>query len=110
MEAITQVTHLPALDDIGLLVDPGDWNELVAEELARLVGIKKLSDEHWLVIYALRDYYAKFGVAPSMNNICHSNHKDGLWIHNLFITCLNAWSISGLPDPGEEAKSYLSSM
>lgn len=110
MEASIEMTRLPPLDENGLLFDSNDWNESVAEELARLVGISKLSDDHWLVIYSLRDYYARFGVAPSMNNVCHANHKDGLWVHNLFTTCLNAWCVSGLPDPGEEAKSYLSGM
>lgn len=110
MEASNEMTRLPPLDENGLLFYPDDWNESVAEELARLVGIKKLSEDHWLVIYALRDYYAKFGVAPSMHNVCHSNDKNELWVHNLFATCLNAWCVSGLPNPGEEAKSYLSGM
>jgi len=28
--------------------------------------------------------------------------------HMLFPSCLAAWRIAGLPDPGEEAKAYLS--
>ena len=110
MEASIQIPQLPPLDEDGLLVNPEDWNESVAEDLAHLYEIKVLSSDHWLVIYALRDYYAKFGVAPSMNNVCHTYKKDGLWVHNLFATCLNAWRVAGLPNPGEEAKSYLSDM
>jgi len=27
-----------------------------------------------------------------------------------FTTCLGAWRVAGLPNPGEEAKSYLNDM
>jgi TusE/DsrC/DsvC family sulfur relay protein len=37
------------LDEEGYLVDPADWNEQVAEALAREERII-LSDEHWAVI------------------------------------------------------------
>ena len=110
METSIQIPQLPPLDEDGLLVDPDDWNESVAKELAHLLDINELSPDHLLVIYALRDYYAKFGVAPSMNNVCHTYKKDALWVHNLFATCLNAWRVAGLPNPGEEAKTYLSDM
>lgn len=110
MEATILVPPLPSLDDDGLLRNPEHWNEFVAEELAHSLGIDKLSEDHWLVIYALRNYYFKFGVAPSMNNVCHSHHKNDLWVHDLFETCLNAWRVAGLPNPGEEAKSYLNNM
>lgn len=110
MEASIKIPELPSLDEDGLLLNPDHWNESVAEELAHSLDIKELSPDHWLVIYALRNYYFKFGVAPSMNNVCHTHKKDGLWVHNLFATCLNAWRVAGLPNPGEEAKSYLSDM
>jgi len=110
MDRAIQTPHLPALDENGLLLDPFQWDETIAEELAHMVGIEILSQDHWLIIYALRDYFKKFGVAPSMNNVCRTYQKDKLWVHNLFATCLNAWRVAGLPDPGEEAKSYLSDM
>ncbi|MEJ2141059.1 MAG: TusE/DsrC/DsvC family sulfur relay protein [Gammaproteobacteria bacterium] len=110
METAIHTVPLPAQDDNGLLLDPGKWNETVAEGLAHTLDIDELSDDHWLIIYALRDYFKKFGVAPAMNNVCRSYHKDKLWVHNLFGSCLNAWCVAGLPDPGEEAKSYLSDM
>lgn len=110
MKAAIQIIALPELDENGLMREPELWDENVAEELARMVGIDELSQDHWLIIYALRDYYKKFGVAPAMNNVCHTYKKDGVWVHNLFSTCLNAWRVAGLPDPGEEAKSYLSDM
>ena len=107
MYAVSEVLRLPAMDEDGLLCNSSDWDETVAVELARLVGIDSLGEEHWEVIFALRDYYHKFGVAPAMVNICHALDQDKNWVHRLFATCLNAWIVAGLPNPGEEAKTYL---
>jgi len=107
MHATSEVTRLPAMDEDGLLCDPSDWNEAIAVELAQVVGIHQLGEEHWAVIFALRDYYKRFAVAPAMVSICHSLNRDGNWIHHLFSSCLNAWIVAGLPNPGEEAKTYL---
>lgn len=100
----------PKLDENGLLVNPDDWNENLALIMAREIGIDQLTADHWKVIHALRKHYDKFGVAPAMHNICRSNGQKSDWVHNLFKTCLDAWRVAGLPDPGEEAKSYLSDM
>ena len=43
-------------DDEGYLVDPADWNESVAEELARREGVA-LSALHWDVLHFMRRYY-----------------------------------------------------
>lgn len=101
---------LPEVDESGLLIDSGAWNESVARELAASDGITELTEDHWKIIRALREHYAKFGVAPAMHQICRAQGHDWQWAHELFHTCLGAWRIAGLPDPGEEAKSYLSDM
>jgi TusE/DsrC/DsvC family sulfur relay protein len=95
-------------DDDGLLVDARSWNEALAQQIADRYDIGALTDEHWEVIRSLREHYAKFGAAPAMIRICQTHNRDRHWVHNLFHTCLNAWRVAGLPNPGEEAKSYLS--
>lgn len=50
-------------DDQGYLVDPADWNEEVAAELARQEGIV-LSDEHWAVIRFVRAYFEDHHIVP----------------------------------------------
>jgi tRNA 2-thiouridine synthesizing protein E len=45
-----------------------------------------------------------------MSAVCHRLGKEKFWVHDLFQSCLNAWRVAGLPNPGEEAKSYLSDM
>jgi TusE/DsrC/DsvC family sulfur relay protein len=109
MTAVSYSIQMPELDDDGLIVDPALWNEEVAEEIADQLNIR-LGAEHWVAIYSLRNYYTRFGVAPAMSNICRENAKDKHWIHNIFGSCLNAWRVAGLSNPGEEAKTYLNDM
>jgi len=50
--------HSAALDGEGYVVDPDDWDEALAVQLAQAQGIE-LQDDHWLVIRFMRDYYAE---------------------------------------------------
>lgn len=49
--------------DEGYLVDPMDWSEEWAAELARREGIT-LTDDHWAVIKFVRKYYEDRHVIP----------------------------------------------
>lgn len=98
------------LDEYGLLKDPSLWSKEVAMVIANDLGVSPLGSHHWKVIHSLRQHFSRFGAAPAMHNICHSAHKSDIWIHDLFLNCLNAWRVAGLPDPGEEAKAYLNDM
>ncbi|WP_126452950.1 TusE/DsrC/DsvC family sulfur relay protein [Sulfuriflexus mobilis] len=110
MQTPSDIRPVPTLDEYGLLRNPDTWDESVAWGIAAQLGIHALTDSHWKVIYALREHYAEFGVAPPMKNICRAEGKPWSWVHELFDSCLNAWRVAGLPNPGEEAKSYLSDM
>jgi len=101
---------LPEFDENGLLVDPQQWDEALAQLLAEEKGLRVLNQAHWKIIYALRNYYAEYKVPPAMSRICRKEGMDINCVHELFCTCLNAWQVAGLPNPGEEAKSYLSAM
>lgn len=109
MKSVSEISHLPEVDEDGLLVDSSQWNEEVAEDMAEQLNIQ-LGAEHWVAIYALRNYYTRFGVAPAMANICRESGRQKDWIHNLFESCLNAWRVAGLSNPGEEAKAYMNDM
>jgi TusE/DsrC/DsvC family sulfur relay protein len=52
-----------AIDDEGYLVDPGEWSESVAEELARRENLK-LDRLHWQVIEFMRGYLEQRQIAP----------------------------------------------
>ena len=45
------------VDAEGFLTDPAQWDEELAEEIAREAGIAELTDRHWLVIGFMRDRY-----------------------------------------------------
>ena len=98
------------LDDDGLITDFSFWTEELARELAREEGIGDLGETHWAVIRELRNEYERMAAISSMRNVCHQAGIDRRAINDLFGYCLVAWRVAGLPNPGEEAKSYLSGM
>ena len=98
------------LDEDGLLKDFSAWNESLAEALARDSGLAALTETHWKVIRAMRQNFAKSGSAPTMHRVCRDAGVERREVNELFGYCLVAWRVSGLPNPGEEAKSYLSGM
>lgn len=54
-----------ALDPEGYLVHLDDWSPAVAEALAAEEA-RTLTDEHWQIIDVLRDFYARYEMAPAM--------------------------------------------
>lgn len=65
---MTSSGDMPALDEEGYLVEPGDWNEAIAEELARRLDIE-LGDDHWDVIRFMRSMYEEHQVAPDARHV-----------------------------------------
>ena len=57
-----------AFDDEGYLIDPAQWNEQVAEALARQERII-LCAEHWAVIRFMREYYEQHQIAPDARHV-----------------------------------------
>jgi dissimilatory sulfite reductase related protein len=97
-------------DEYGLVREFSSWTEPLAETMAQEAGIAPLTEMHWKIIQAMRAHYAKRGTAPVMHRLCHDIGIDRHYVNDLFGYCLVAWRIAGLPNPGEEAKSYLSGM
>lgn len=59
---------LPELDAEGYLVEPSDWNESIALELARHAGIE-LSEDHWDVLRFMRSYYDDRQIAADARHV-----------------------------------------
>lgn len=59
---------MPERDAEGYLVEPGTWNEEVAEALAGELGIA-LGSDHWDVIRHMRALYEEHQVAPDARHI-----------------------------------------
>ena len=56
------------VDGEGYLIDPADWNEQAAKELARQERIV-LSEEHWTVLRFMREYYEQHHIAPDARHV-----------------------------------------
>jgi len=96
-----------AFDDDGFLGEPDAWTPELAVTLAREAGIEALTAKHWEVIRFVRDRFHSIGALPVMRLVCRSAGLDPASAHHLFPSCRSLWRIAGLPNPGEEAKSYM---
>jgi TusE/DsrC/DsvC family sulfur relay protein len=94
-------------DDDGFLADAANWTPGLAEQLARKAGINRLSPKHWEVIDIVRERYFSIGALPVMRLVCRAAGLDPSQAHQLFESCRSLWLVAGLPNPGEEAKSYM---
>ena len=56
------------VDDEGYVINPADWDEQVAEALARQENIV-LSEAHWAVIRFMREYYEQHHIAPDARHV-----------------------------------------
>jgi len=96
------------LSSEGFLADPHDWSEDIAMILAQRDGLPELSRDHWLIIRALREHFQRFGTAPpAFSHLCNKYHLGRHCVERLFHSEREAWRVAGLPDPGEEAKTYM---
>jgi TusE/DsrC/DsvC family sulfur relay protein len=59
---------MPALDEEGYLVDPADWNEAIAADMARKEGVA-LTEAHWVVLRYMRQYYDEHHIAPDARHV-----------------------------------------
>ncbi|OGS91106.1 MAG: sulfite reductase subunit gamma [Gallionellales bacterium GWA2_60_18] len=59
---------LPTQDAEGYLVEPGEWNESVALELAKRMGLS-LEEDHWDVIRFMRAYYDDRQIAVDARHV-----------------------------------------
>lgn len=89
------------LDDEGFVVNPDEWDEGVAKALASTDGISQLTEDHWKIIGFLRDYYAKYGMAPMIRRLCKETGYPLQSVYELFPKgpVLGACRIAGLPKP-----------
>lgn len=89
------------LSEEGFMVHPDQWSEDVARAFAELEHIPVLTDEHWKVIYYLRDYYQRFRIAPMVRKLCKDTGVPHKEIERLFpagpAKC--ACKLAGLPKP-----------
>lgn len=96
-----------ATDAQGYLVNPEDWNEMLAVEIAQLEGIT-LGKAHWQVIYFVRAFYLEFNTTPTIRMLVKAMIRkygeqkgNSRYLFNLFPKgpAKQATKIAGLPKP-----------
>jgi tRNA 2-thiouridine synthesizing protein E len=89
------------IDEDGFIQDPEQWDEAVAADLAKTEGVDNLTDEHWVLINYLRNYYLKFGIAPMIRKVCKETKFDLKKIYELFPSgpAKGGCKVAGLPKP-----------
>ena len=98
----------PAIfDPDGFLLDPSMWSESLADRVAQSDGLGELSELQIGLLLALRREYAKHGSVTALSHVCHLTGQSADCMQHLFPSPREAWRIAGLPNPGEEAKSYM---
>ena len=89
------------LDAEGFLTDPQQWNERVAEDVARQHGIPELTERHWLVVSFMRERYLATGTAPSIRSLGKESGVPIKELYQLFPKgpAKLAAKIGGIPKP-----------
>lgn len=101
------IVSTASFDVDGFLAEADIWTADLAQELARQAGIAELTAKHWEIIAIVRNGYFSIGALPVMRLVCRAAGLERNQAHQLFSSCTDLWRIAGLPNPGEEAKSYM---
>ena len=89
------------VDADGNLVNLADWNEEIANEIAKIEGVEILTERHWAVINYMRKVYSETGDAPSIRKLTKESGVETKELYSLFPKgpAKKAARIAGLPKP-----------
>ena len=103
-------SHLanPLFDQDGFMVESKEWSRETASQIAKEEGLYPLTMNHWRTIGYVRKRFLQFEQPPLLRRMCRDTGLDRFEVKALFGSCRTMWRIAGLPNPGDEAKSYMS--
>ena len=89
------------LNDEGFLVDPSQWTDEMAVELARREGINPLTERHWQIIRFMREQYETTGTGPTVRVLGKTSGVSIKELYQLFPKgpAKVAAKIAGIPKP-----------
>jgi tRNA 2-thiouridine synthesizing protein E len=102
MPAIKEARLTSMLDDEGYIIDFEDWDEDVANAMARREGIESLERDRIDILHFMRDYYRKFNSFPILDAVCKNVSQPKNCAYEQFPDPIRAWKIAGLPRPTTE--------
>ena len=80
---MSEAVQFPPVDSEGYLIEPLDWNDEIAKELAKQENIE-LTEAHWDALRFMREYYAEHQVAVDVRHVIkHLGTKYGPDSRNL---------------------------
>jgi tRNA 2-thiouridine synthesizing protein E len=85
----------------GFMLNPDQWNEEIAVEIAREVGIDPLTEDHWKIIRVAREDHSARGETPGLRRIGKLTGVTPKVMYQLFPKGPGVLlaQISGLPRP-----------
>ena len=85
----------------GFLVDPSQWTEELAVEIAHENGIAELTDRHWQVVKFMRNTYLETGTAPTIRTLGKTSGVPIKELYQLFPKgpAKLAAKVGGIPKP-----------
>ncbi len=91
----------PDTDAEGFLLDPQQWDERLAADIAGANGITALTARHWLVVRFMRETYLRTGTAPSIRALGKESGVPVKELYELFPKgpAKLAAKIGGIPKP-----------
>jgi dissimilatory sulfite reductase related protein len=99
---MTLIADAPVdVDAEGFLTDVEQWNDVIAEAIARENGIPELTDRHWLVVRFMRERYLATGTAPTIRSLGKESGVPIKELYELFPKgpAKLAAKIGGIPKP-----------
>lgn len=85
----------------GFMLDPSQWNEEIAVEIAREVGIDPLDEVHWRLIRIAREDHTARGETPGLRRLTKLTGISTREIYEVFPLAPGVLlaQIAGLPRP-----------
>jgi dissimilatory sulfite reductase related protein len=89
------------VNEEGFLINPDDWTEDIAAQIAKQEGIDELTEQHWKVIRFMRSDFKERGQIPTIRRLKNAGGVSIQDIYKLFPDgpAKKAAKISGLGKP-----------
>ncbi len=96
-------------DKHGYLINLDDWSKPLAEHIAELEKVT-MTDNHWEVVYFVRDFYKEYKTSPAIRMLVKAMAKqlgedkgNSKYLYKLFPKgpAKQATRIAGLPKPAK---------
>jgi tRNA 2-thiouridine synthesizing protein E len=108
MKVIEREDLHTTVDEDGFLVRFEDWTEETARVLAKREGIHELTEDRIDILKFMRQYYEKHKFFPIVRFVCKTVGQPRTCVTDKFPDPVVAWKIAGLPNPGEEVRTFRS--